>query len=184
MSTCIFRTAHAGEAATIAALHAESWRSAYRGLLPDAYLDRTVHAERLAHWQARLAADASPACEVLLAEVDGAPAGFMCLIPDAEPENGIYLDNLHVLPAWQGLGLGRALMARAARRTRLLAPGRPLFLYVIETNHQARQCYLRWGGQETGRLMAELPGPCQLPVLRIAWPDPSVAEVLAETGDL
>ena len=35
----------------IAALQTESWRSAYRGILPESYLDGPILEERQTHWQ-------------------------------------------------------------------------------------------------------------------------------------
>ena len=42
-----------GDANAIAAVHAESWRTAYRGILSDAYLDGPIDAERRRLWRAR-----------------------------------------------------------------------------------------------------------------------------------
>ncbi len=74
------REATAAEAATIASLHAESWRAAYRGILTDKFLDNDVHRERLALWQERFAVAATNAREthqskmfVLLAQQDSSP---------------------------------------------------------------------------------------------------------------
>ena len=50
-----FREADAQDAAAIAQLHAESWRSAYRGILSDDYLDNQVQSERASLWQSRFA---------------------------------------------------------------------------------------------------------------------------------
>jgi hypothetical protein len=51
----VFRTATAEDSAAVAALHTASWRSAYRGMLPDRYLDVAIDDERAQLWQARLA---------------------------------------------------------------------------------------------------------------------------------
>ena len=45
------RQAHAGDAEAIAELHTLSWRGAYRGILPDSFLDLEAEAERRAAWQ-------------------------------------------------------------------------------------------------------------------------------------
>jgi hypothetical protein len=41
-----------GDVQAIAALHAESWRSAYGGLVPDDVLGEGLDAERLQFWRA------------------------------------------------------------------------------------------------------------------------------------
>ena len=42
----------------VAALHVASWRTAYRGIFTDVYLDTVAEAERRAHWTRR--PDATP----------------------------------------------------------------------------------------------------------------------------
>jgi GNAT superfamily N-acetyltransferase len=59
-----------------------------------------------------------PAAEVLIAEVDGAAAGFALFFHNystflARP--GLYLEDLFVQPEHRGLGVGRRLMAALAR---------------------------------------------------------------------
>jgi len=51
-----YRPIVALDATTIAYLHATSWRSAYRGILPDEYLEDDIEADRLTHWRCRLSA--------------------------------------------------------------------------------------------------------------------------------
>jgi GNAT superfamily N-acetyltransferase len=59
-----------------------------------------------------------PAAEVLIAEADGAPAGFALFFHSFSTflgKRGLYLEDLFVRPAFRGLGLGRHLMAALAR---------------------------------------------------------------------
>jgi GNAT superfamily N-acetyltransferase len=59
-----------------------------------------------------------PAAEVLVAEVDGEPAGFALFFHSFSTflgRRGLYLEDLFVRPAYRGLGLGRHLMAALAR---------------------------------------------------------------------
>ena len=58
------------DAAAIARLHADSWRSAYRGMLSDEYLDHRVHLERTALWQQRFSERAQKPFFVILAEAE------------------------------------------------------------------------------------------------------------------
>ena len=66
----------------------------------EAELDRTLFGEQ-------------PAAEVVIAEHDGSPAGFALFFHNystflAKP--GIYLEDLFVLPAHRGKGIGKALL--------------------------------------------------------------------------
>ena len=59
-----------------------------------------------------------PCAEVLIAEVDGAPAGFALFFHSFSTflgRRGLYLEDLFVRPAFRGHGVGLALMCRLAR---------------------------------------------------------------------
>ena len=59
----------------------------------------------------------APAAEVVIAEVDGAPAGFALFFQTFSTflgRRGLYLEDLFVRPAYRGRGLGRRLMAHLA----------------------------------------------------------------------
>jgi len=61
---------------------------------------------------------AHPAVEVLVAEVNGEPAGFALFFHNFSTflgKRGLYLEDLFVRPAFRGIGLGRHLMASLAR---------------------------------------------------------------------
>ena len=61
---------------------------------------------------------ASPAAEVLLAEVDGETAGFALFFHNFstwQGRRGLYLEDLFVYPAMRGRGIGKALLRELAR---------------------------------------------------------------------
>ncbi len=157
---------------TIAAIQTVSWQHAYTGLLPADYLMHRAPTERRVTWRARLLEGADGPLEISLGRVDGTPAGFSCLRPASEPEYGVYLDNLHVLPAFQGCGLGKRLLAQCAARAIEGWPGRPLYLYVLDGNTQAREFYRRISGNESAPFTDTFPGAnVILPIRRVTWAD-------------
>jgi GNAT superfamily N-acetyltransferase len=130
----------------IAEVHVESWRAAYRGLLPDAYLDRLSVDEREAQRREHLD-DPSGEWATLVAEENGRVIGFATFGPsrdeDAPAGTGevpaIYLD-----PAVVGTGVGRELFARAAEGLRNAGFTRAT-LWVLEANERARRFYEKAG---------------------------------------
>jgi GNAT superfamily N-acetyltransferase len=161
------------DAAAIAHLHAESWRSAYRGMLSDDYLDNRAHSERATLWQSRFSEIASKPFFAILAEAGAQLAGFACVFPREHPTFGSFLDNLHVVPQSIGQGIGRQLLSEVARR--LIAEKIPggLYLWVIEKNSRARRFYAHAGGAEIERVELAMPDGSRLPEMRCYWADPA-----------
>ncbi|CAG4921058.1 dTDP-fucosamine acetyltransferase [Paraburkholderia saeva] len=149
MSDLTLRPATVDDAALIASIHAVSWRATYRGLLPDAFLDNDVARDRAAHWQARLAAPGADRRLVVIAERAGEAMGFVCVERQTDSQWGVLLDNLHALPAHQGIGVGKLLMRAACDWTRAQGE-RQLYLYVLEGNAPAIAFYERQGWQAAG----------------------------------
>lgn len=88
-----------------------------------------------------------PYAEVLLAEVDGAPAGFALFFHNYSTfltKPGIYLEDLFVVPERRGLGLGRRLLAALASLAVARGCGR-LEWSVLKWNAPAIGFYERLG---------------------------------------
>jgi GNAT superfamily N-acetyltransferase len=168
----IFRDATADDAAAIAGLHAESWRSAYRGTFADHFLENRVHDERRESWQARFSGGESEPFFVLLAENAGQIAGFACVFPEKDLIWGSYLDNLHVAPELTGKGIGRNLLSEIVLRLDRIGSRGGLYLWVVERNHRARRFYEKAGGSIVGSEVHTMPDGQKVVALRCHWPDP------------
>ncbi len=158
------------DAAAVAELHVVSWRSAYRGILRDDYLDGPIEADRARVWKERLSA--APAAWIgVIVERDGHPVGFGFASPGSDTPWGTRIDNLHVRPDARGGGIGRDLVAGLCEAivARGLAP--PLWLWVYEANRAARAFYARIGAAEVERERHTLPGGGEAMAVRCAWPD-------------
>lgn len=154
------------DSATLAALHTTSWQSAYRGILRDAYLDGPVIHERQATWQARLTAEAAPGVG-WIAQHEAMPIGFVYAYLSHDATWGTLIDNLHVLPAARGRGIGWRLMQQVARAMPVHDPA--LHLWVFEQNLVARAFYERVGGQVVEAAHKPAPDGGHYPELRMAW---------------
>ena len=144
---CAILPAVAEDAPAIAALHAESWRTAYRGMVPDDFLDGPINEERLQFWTRRMVALDPVHSSVVKAVSESHLAGFACIILDVDPIWGALLDNLHVRPDLKGRGIGGRLFDHVLEWARAVRPGRPLHLWVLDKNAPARRFYERRGGR-------------------------------------
>src|SRR5262245_36844091 len=109
----VIREATEMDALVIAALHARSWQSAYRGLLSDHYLAHEVDADRIKVWRQRIAEFTQEDFNVFIAQDGDRAVGFACVFLK-KPSVTALVDNLHVIPEKKGCGIGRQLMAKAA----------------------------------------------------------------------
>lgn len=178
----IVRPATCEDSAPIAALHAASWRTAYRNILSDHYLDHHVVDDRQDLWAARFSKFDATKHLVCVAEEapghdaePGAPsaiAGFVCVLLDEEPELGALLDNLHVVSTRHGLGIGRQLIATAAAWITTREPEWPMHLWVYQANVKTVGFYQMLGGIEVEHRTIVTPAGNRAPVLRFEWKRP------------
>lgn len=165
--TLLIRDARPADEAAVAALHARSWRSSYRGLLPDDYLDHEVVQDRAERWSRRFAEPEGAI--TLVAEEAGEMVGFAHTVIDLDDEWGSLLDNLHAHPDRRGVGIGRRLLLATAERLLQVAQHQALHLWVLEGNQDARSFYEVLGGELRGSRVEELGGDEQT-VVRYVWP--------------
>ncbi len=86
-------------------------------------------------------------CEI--AEWEGRPVGFALWFytySTFQGRHGIWLEDLFVVPAARGLGIGKALLTELARRCRQEGLGR-LEWWVLDWNQRAIEFYKAQGGE-------------------------------------
>src|SRR5262245_66631430 len=96
MSAIDCRPAEVRDVEAIATLHADSWRRNYRGAYLDSYLDGDVVTDRLVVWRERITRPEST-FRTIVADQDGAFAGFLHANLDADPPWGAMADHLTVV---------------------------------------------------------------------------------------
>lgn len=170
------REARPDDADLCASAHIEGWRTGYRDLMPDEFLDAPEFAaQRLARWRSWTWADGLADAQLFVAELRGRVVGFgMCgrerakpvcdqidtdLPPaDSSPTDApvaslrgeVYAFYLHP-DAW-GSGAAAALMARCHEFMRDNGMTEAV-LWVLRDNPRARRFYENVGWSVTGREM-------------------------------
>src|SRR5690349_10269907 len=140
----LVRTAEVGDAAAIARVHVESWRTTYRGLLPDDFLDsldETRYAER---WRRSLGDEGT---RVYVAEDGHEIVAFASGGRERAGEDGYAgeLYAIYVLKEAQGRGNGRSLVRAVAAGLREMDL-HDMIVWVLRDNAHARSFYERLGG--------------------------------------
>jgi len=142
----VVRPAGPHDALDLARIQVDGWRSSYRGLVEDAFLDAMNYAEASDRFLARLQ---EPGHEILVVEHGGRVAGFAGFGPSRTAPEEITSPGeiyaLYVHPARQGRGFGSALLE--ASLTRLRERGLfPAHLWTLRENAPALAFYADRGG--------------------------------------
>ena len=149
------RPAVDGDAEAIGRLHVRAWQVAYRGVMPDAYLDALNADDRTRMWRARIGiADLPP---LLVADDDGVVVGFAAFGAERSDagvtgRGELYAINLD--PDHWGKGVGRALLQRATADLAGLGYTEAV-LWVVPQNERARGLYESEGWTADGATTTE-----------------------------
>src|SRR4030095_12144759 len=131
------RKATAQDAFAIAFVHVRSWQAAYRGHMPDEFLDGLDVEKRANMWR-KLAQD--PAKIILVAEDQNANiAGFAALGPSRDPNadpTTAEVSAIYVHPDQWAKGIGRALLSASLNEIRKREFDQ-ITLWVLEANKRA-----------------------------------------------
>ena len=155
------RPAELSDAEAIGIIHVQCWREAYVGLMPEALLASLTVADRVKARQRFMSDPTRRIASFVATDTSDAIAGFAdCAAQrDKELSDSGFTGEvmaIYVLRAAQRRGLGRALMAAAARE--LIARGHAgLALWVLRDNLPARRFYQALGGVEVGERLDERP---------------------------
>jgi ribosomal protein S18 acetylase RimI-like enzyme len=156
------RPARRADARAIAAVCSISWRERYRGIVPGRILGG-VTLRRLLPWARGLVT--APRSWGRIAIVGGRPVGVAVFRRRARGRIEVF--QLFVLPEFQGIGAGRALIEdglhEAARR------GARVELWVLRENQPARRWYAARGGRP-GRPGALRWSGVKIPMRLYEWP--------------
>lgn len=128
-------------------IYEESWRFAYRGIIPRDYLDSIPKGQ----WAA--SAD-KPNISTLVLVADGEMVGTasFCLSRFEDMAGWGEIVSIYLLPDYMGKGLGKKLFAEAVRELEEMG-FRDIFLWVLEENTNARRFYEKQGFVTNGKYL-------------------------------
>lgn len=123
----------------ISSVYEQSWKTAYRGIVPDDYLD-SIPAGR---WASKVD---NPSWHTLVCLEDGQIIGTssFCKSRFDVFEGYGEIISIYLLPEYVGKGCGRQLMERALSELRKQGYTKA-FLWVLEENNRARAFYEKMG---------------------------------------
>lgn len=157
------RLATEGDDEAISEVHVAGWMWAYRGQLPDAFLEGISVERRRNLWRATLAAPDSDV-RVWVAQIAGRIVGFAAAGPSREGA-GAELMAIYLLEDVAGSGVGGSLLERVTAD--LVERGfREACLWVLGSNARARSFYEKAGWKPDGTSKTEHVGEVELREVR------------------
>ena len=160
------RTAMIEDAASIARVHVETWRTTYAGIVPDEYLASLNEQQRMLRWRE----DLNSADQILVAERGREVVGFISGGAIHEPVAGYdaELYAIYLLVKCQRMGVGTMLLIELARRLDALGH-QSMAVWLFEANAAAR-FYESSGAVRVGTKEREIAG-VRLPLMAYGWPN-------------
>ena len=152
MSQIVIRSVESKDAAQIAEVHVKTWQCAYKGQIPDKYLDSLSIQKRTKSWKKQIE-EPQRGIHTLVAEIDSLVVGW-CTVginddEDASPKTG-RLFGIYVHPDFMGKGCGTKLMENGLNL--LKQDGyKKATLWVLDTNEKAREWYESKGWKIEGK---------------------------------
>lgn len=137
------RQATSNDAKGIATVHVDSWRTTYKGIIPDAFLNNLSYEQRTELWKSNTNDERN---YVVVAEKeDGQIIGFATAGTREEntEENSTDLTSIYLLEEYQGKGIGRQLFTELFRHFTQRGY-KKVFVEVLEEN-KTRYFYEKYG---------------------------------------
>ena len=161
------RPATPDDARAIANVQVHTWKTAYRGIIADDFLDTFAVDERTDRWSEILQ---RPEQGSFVAEIDSGVIGFANGGPERDGREDYRgeLYGLYVLPDWHGQGIGKRLVTTFADW--LLGSGMAIMLVWTLADNPYRRFYERLGGEFVAERKIEI-GDQKLVEVAYGWED-------------
>jgi GNAT superfamily N-acetyltransferase len=160
MESAQVRDARQEEAAAIARVHVDSWRTSYRGIVSEGFLASMSYEDFEDRWRQWLLGAGDPRWAYRVAELpSGRIVGFASGGPrqgSAYPDYEAELYALYLLREHQRAGIGRVLFGSVARS--LAEGGSTSLLAWVLAHNPSRRFYEAVGGKLLGSQEIEIGG--------------------------
>jgi ribosomal protein S18 acetylase RimI-like enzyme len=168
MSTTLIeiRRAKAADATAVADTHDEAWRTAYRGIIPGAELEKLISRRGPAWWESAIRKGSRVALLMFGDRIAGYANYGRNRARSLTYDGEIY--ELYLRPEFQGLGFGRRLFT-SARRDLAQSGLKSLVVWALSDNDPAVEFYRAIGGRAVAR-SSERFGAKTLDKVAFAWP--------------
>jgi GNAT superfamily N-acetyltransferase len=160
------RTARVHDAVAIAKVHIESWRTTYKGIVPDDFLTGLSYAQREQMWRQILIDLVRPSYVYVAEDDHGQVVGFVSGGPERSG-NTVYTGELYaiyLLVRYQGQGIGWQLVHTLVSRLR--QEGMMTLLLWVLAENPARRFYERLGGRPVYEKTVTIGG---VPLIEVAY---------------
>ncbi|MGI8552346.1 MAG: GNAT family N-acetyltransferase [Dehalococcoidia bacterium] len=170
MSKLEVREARPEDAQVIAQVHVDSWRSTYRGIVPDAHLAGLSYERRQQFWSVTLKTAEAKESVYVAEDAAGEVVGFASAGPErsGSPDYTGELYAIYLLQAFQRQGFGRRLTHAVSER--LLRLGHTSMLLWVVAENPARHFYESIGGRPVQSQPIEI-GGTKLEEIAYGWDD-------------
>lgn len=163
------RRAEERDIEAVAFVHVESWRSTYRGLVPDDVLDGLSVERRKPVWQQLISTQSRESC-VLVLEDNDLVVGFCHCSRSRDgdaPPSTAEVNSIYLLASHWRRGGGSKLLNSGLEALKLAGFERAT-LWVLDTNFAAQRFYEGQGWCHDGHVKVEDRGSFQLREMRYA----------------
>jgi L-amino acid N-acyltransferase YncA len=152
------REARIEDAAGMAKVHVDCWRTTYAGIVPDSYLANLSYARREKFWREILGNTSDNTYCFVVVNNEGNIVGFVSGGPkrNGDPMYQAELYSIYLLQAYQGLGIGRQLTRKLIER--FLQSGITSMLLWVFVDNPSCRFYEALGGQRLRVEQADFDG--------------------------
>jgi ribosomal protein S18 acetylase RimI-like enzyme len=159
------RKARLADARPLAQVFSESWRHAYRGIIPHLHLDTMIRRRGSEWWANAIRSGES----ILVLDVAGSVGGYATSgVARTRGHGDGEVYELYLATTYQGIGLGEHLFEACRHRLEMRRLN-GLIVWALVDNTPAIDFYWRRGGRPVARIYDRI-GGAKLEKIALSWP--------------